>query len=389
VKLAAAVIGAVLATACTPERERGVVLWHAYAGAERAALEEIAAGWNRGHPDEPVTLVAVPYDAFADKLTSAIPNGNGPDLFIYAHDRIGSWVGAQLIEPVEFWVDESIADRFDRDALVPLAYQGSLWGLPLATKTLALFYRSDLVATPPATTDELFALGREHRARGRFALAYLGADLYGHAPWLYGFGGTIFAADGTLDVTTGEAAAAAGFVRRLVSDGVVPEEINAEQIASLFNDGKVAMAFSGPWFIGDVAPGVPWKVTTLPVVSETGTPATPFLTAEGVLMSSRARDKDAAFAVMSYLTDDASAITRAREARQVVANRAAYREPDIGGDPVLATFRNQAEHTVPMPATPAMRTVWRPYQIALQEILRGGDAGDALRDVEREVTEGP
>jgi maltose-binding protein MalE len=389
VKLAWGILCATLAVACAPDRDRGVVLWHAYSGAERAALEEIGDGWNRAHPDEPLTLVAVPYDAFADKLTSAIPNGNGPDLFIYAHDRIGSWVGARLIEPVEFWVDETIADRYDRDALVPLAYDGSLWGLPLATKTLALFYRSDLVETAPRTTDELLAFGREQRAHGRFALAYLSIELYGHAPWLFGFGGTIFDGAGELDVATGEAAAAADFVRRMARDGVVPQEINAEQIASLFNDGKVAMAMSGPWFIGDVAPGVPWKVTTLPRVSETGTPLTPFLTAEGVLMSSRARDKDAAFAVMSYLTDDASAIVRAREARQVVANRAAYREPDIGGDPVLATFRAQAEHTVPMPATPTMRAVWRPYQIALQDILRGGDAGDALRAVEREVTDGP
>lgn len=375
--------------ACAPERDRGVVLWHAYSGAERAALEEIGAAWNREHPDQPLTLVAVPYDAFADKLTSAIPNGNGPDLFIYAHDRIGSWVAAQLIEPVEFWVDEEIAERYDDGALVPLAYDGSLWGLPLATKTLGLFYRTDLVAAPPATTDELLALAAEHRAGGRFALAYLGTELYGHAPWLFGHGATIFDDAGELEVATADAVAAARFVRALVAGGVVPAEINAEQIASLFNEGKVAMALSGPWFIGDVADGVPWGVTTLPTVSATGTPATPFLTAEGVLMSARARDKDAAFAVMAHLTDDASAILRARRARQVVANRAAYDQPDIGGDPVLATFRRQTAHTVPMPATPAMRTVWRPYQIALQDILRGGDPGDALRGVEHEVATGP
>ena len=388
-KLAACIAAATALAGCAPERDRGVVLWHAYSGAERDALETVADGWNRAHPDEPLTLVAVPYDSFADKLTSAIPNGNGPDLFIYAHDRIGSWSAAHLVEPVEFWVDETIAGRFDENALVPLAYDGSLWGLPLATKTLGLFYRTDLVAEPPRTTDELIAIGATHRARDRFALAYVGVELYGHAPWLFGYGGAVFDGAGELEIATAEAAAAAGFARRLVVEHIVPDEINAEQLASLFNDGRVAMALSGPWFIGDVAEGVPWAVTTLPVVSDTGTPATPFLTAEGVLMSSRARDKDAAFAVMSYLSDDASAITRARGARQVVANRAAYLEPDIGGDPVLATFRRQSEHTVPMPASPTMRVVWRPYMIALQDILRGGDPGDALRGVEREVREGP
>lgn len=373
-----------LLAACAPDRDRGVVLWHAYAGGERAALEGLGAEWNATHPDTPLTLVAVPYDAFADKLTSAIPNGNGPDLFIYAHDRIGSWEQANLIEPIEFWVDEELADRFDRAAIDPLAYDGSLWGLPLATKCLALYYRTDLVATPPRTTDELLAMPRD-----RYPLAYVGSELYGHMPWLAGFGGEIFTADDELHVASAEAVAAAGFVRRLVAERVTPEEVTAPTMATLFNEGEVEMALSGPWFTGDLAATTPWAVTTLPIVSETGLPAAPFLSAEGVLMSARARDKDAAFAVMSFLTDDAAAIRRAHEAHQVVANRAAYDDAEIAADQTLAAFRAQAAHTVAMPATPAMRAVWRPYQIALQGILRGADPGDALHDVEREVTQGP
>jgi arabinogalactan oligomer/maltooligosaccharide transport system substrate-binding protein len=379
----------VLLGACAPEPERGVVLWHAYSGAERDALEQIGATWNREHPDRPLTLVAVPYDAFADKLTSAIPNGNGPDLFLYAQDRVGAWSEAELIEPLEFWVDDDTADRFDREALVPFAYEGSLWALPLATKTLALYYRTDLVDAPPKTTDDIEARAPAARMKGRFALAYLGTELYSHVAWLHGFGGHVFDADGKLDIATAEAVEAARFARRWVAEGVVPEETSGQQIATLFNEGKIEMAVSGPWFIGDIQEGVPWAVTSLPVVSATGKPAAPYLGSEGVLMSSRARDKDAAFAVLDYLTGDASAIVRGREARQVVANRAAYADPRIGNDGALTTFRHQAEIAVPMPATPEMRAVWRPYQIALAEILRGGDPGDALRGVESEVTSGP
>ncbi len=386
---AALAAAAAAAPGCSPEREGGVVLWHTYTNGERAALEQLAEEWNRDHPDRGLTLVAVPYDAFADKLTSAIPNGNGPDLFIYAHDRIGAWVDARLIEPVEFWVDDELADRFDRGALLPLAYEGSLWGLPLGTKSLALFYRTDLVATPPRTTDELLALAPAARAADRYALAYANTELYGHAPWLFGYGGAVFDDAGELDLATAEAAAAGAFARTLVADGVVPADASVQLVATLFNEGKAAMALSGPWFIGDIADGVPWQVTTMPVVSATGEVAAPFLSAEGVLMSARARDKEAAFAVMDHLTSDGAAIVRARRAQQVVANRAAYLEPDIGDDPVLSTFRAQSAHTVPMPASPTMRAVWRPYMIALQEILRGADPGDALRGVEHEVRTGP
>jgi len=82
-----------LLVGCSAPKD-GVVLWHAYNDRERAALEHVAAEWNEAHPDTPLTLVQVPYDAFADKITSAVPNGNGPDLFVYSQDRIADWAAA-------------------------------------------------------------------------------------------------------------------------------------------------------------------------------------------------------------------------------------------------------------------------------------------------------
>nr|MBA3821519.1 extracellular solute-binding protein [Deltaproteobacteria bacterium] len=294
------------------ERQQGIVLWHAYNGLEREALEITAARWNAAHADHPVELVAVPYGAFADKLTSAIPGGNGPDLFIYPQDRIGDWADSGVIEPIEFWVDDARADRFTPESLEVMAYRGSLWGLPMTVKSLALFYRSDLVPTPPATTDELIALAPAMRARAGYAIAYANVDLYGHAPWLFGFGGTIMDPRGTLAIATPEAAAAMTFARELVVKGVTPPHAEGPLVATLFNEGKAASVISGPWFVADIAAGVPWKVTTLPVVSATGKHATPFLGAEGLVMSSRARDKETAFAVMDALTSDVAAIERAK-----------------------------------------------------------------------------
>ena len=160
-----------LIAACGQPRESGVVLWHAYTGQERAALEETAATWTAAHPDMPIVLVAVPYDSFADKLTSAIPGGNGPDLFIYPQDRIGDWADAGVIEPLEFWVDDARADRFSEQAIGAMAYRGSLWGLPLTVKSLALYVRTDLVKTAPKSTDDLVALAPMMNKRGGFALA--------------------------------------------------------------------------------------------------------------------------------------------------------------------------------------------------------------------------
>ncbi len=383
----ALVVALALAAGCGQAREPGVVLWHAYTGMERAALEETAAQWNAKHPDAPLTLVAVPHDSFADKLTSAIPRGNGPDLFIFADDRIGSWAESGTIEPIEFWVDDARADRFSAQAMSSMSYRGSLWGLPLAVKSLVLYVRTDLVKTPPTTTDEMIALAPMMKQHQGFAVAYANVDLYGHAPWLHGFGGKVIDDDGNLAINTREAADAMAFARKLVADGVAPADAQGPMVASLFNAGKAATVLSGPWFIADITPNVPWQVVTLPTVSATGKPAMPFLGAESILMSAYAHDKSAAFAVMDELTSDVAAVTRARNARQVVANIAAYDDPQVGKDPVLRAFRAQLDHTVPMPKVPAMRLVWTPYQNALGEVLAGrSDPGAQLLAIEKEVT---
>ena len=216
------------------DRPRGIVLWHAYNDAERAALEATAARWNAEHRDQPLEVVAVPYGAFADKITSAIPGGNGPDLFIYPQDRIGDWAEAQIIEPLEFWVDDAAADRFTRESVESMAYKGSLWGLPMTVKSLALFYRSDILEAAPATTDDLVALTPMMKKRGGYAIAYANYDLYGHAPWLFGYGGKIL--DGnTLAIATPEAAAAMSFARKLVDDGSAPNNAEGPMVATLFN----------------------------------------------------------------------------------------------------------------------------------------------------------
>ena len=379
------VLAAILLAACG-DAKSGLVLWHAYSGLERAVLETSAARWNAVHPEAPLELVAVPYGAFADKITSAIPGGNGPDLFIYPQDRIANWADDGVIEPLEFWIDEARADRYTPTAIAAMAYKDSLWGLPLTVKSLALYYRTDLVATPPRTTDELLALGPAMRARDGYAIAYANVDFYGHAPWLFGYGGSLLAPDGTLTLATPEGAAAMAFARELVAKQVAPEHAEGPLVATLFNEGKAATVMSGPWFQADIAAGVPWKVATLPIVSATGKPAAPFVGAEGILMSARAHDKATAFAAMDELAGDLAAIDRAKRAHQIVPNVGAYADPAVAADPVLAGFRAQLEHTVPMPNDTRMRMVWIPYKDALGEVLSGrGDPTERLIDTERKV----
>ena len=385
--LLALVLAIVLAPGCG--RDKGLVLWHSYRAQERATLEALAAEWTARHPDTPLQLLAVPHETFADKITAAAPRGHGPDLMIFAHDRLGDWAASRIVEPIEFFADEKLLDHYIRPVLDALVYGDSLYGLPLSYKSTALFYNRKLVPKPPETTDELLALGRTLTSRkdGRFGLIYRPNRLYDHAPWLHGFGGWVFGPDGKLDLANEGAIKALGFARTISGpEGIVPAEVEGHLVAALFNDGRAAMAITGQWFLGEVKKGVDFGVAPLPTVTETGKPAAPFLSVEGVMMSAHSTQKAKAFDVMKWLASDEVALRRALEAKQSVANVAAYRDPRISGDAVQMAFRRQADAARPMPATPEMRMVWTPYDNALGAILvRNVDARAGLLEAEKEI----
>ena len=81
---------ALLATSLPVTAQTELVVWHAYRGGEKAAFEKVVETFNASQGGAiKVTTLAVQYDAYADKITAAVPRGKGPDVFIYAQDRLG------------------------------------------------------------------------------------------------------------------------------------------------------------------------------------------------------------------------------------------------------------------------------------------------------------
>lgn len=368
-----------------------VVLWHSYRAGEQQALESCVRTWNQAHPDVQVEAVALPFDGFSSKLEAAIPRGNGPDLFVASHEAVGDWSRMGLIEPVETLLPPGALGQFLDGTVEPLRAGAHLWGVPLAFKSLALFYRTDLVDKPPATTDELVAMAKTVKATappGHYALAYEAGSFFYHAAWLHGFGGEILDANRRPALDSPGAIASVAFVKSLADADLLPAESTSVVATQLFNDGRAGMTINGPWFLGEIAPGVPYAVAPLPIVSATGKRAAPLVTIEGVLLAARAHQPRAAMQFALWLAGPEAARIRAVEGRQTVAARAAWNDPAVAADPILAAFRAQLAATVPMSNAPEMRQVWEPAQQALRKVLRGAvEPRAAMVDAERKILE--
>ena len=367
-----------------------LVVWHAYRGAEKIAFEKVVAAFNaKATTKVKVSPLAVPFDAFADKISAAVPRGKGPDVFIYAQDRMGGWIEAgKTVEPIDFYVDDAVKAKYIPTTVQALSYRGSLWALPFNYKVITLVYNKKLLPTPPATTAELVVAAKKltNKAAGRFGLAWAYGDFYYVASLLNGFGGGVFGPGNKPTLASPENIKALQLLQQWQQAGILPAEPSSALIISLFNEGKAAMVFSGPWFLGEVAKGVDFGLAPLPTLSENGgKPIRPWMTVEGVFVTAPCKQKEAAFEFVKYVTDAEAGKVMALEGRQTPAAKAVYEDPAVKADPLLQAFRKQVEVGVPMPNLPEMTMVWAPATTALNKVNAGASPAEALATAQGQV----
>jgi arabinogalactan oligomer/maltooligosaccharide transport system substrate-binding protein len=373
--------------------QKEIVIWHAYRGDEKTAFEKVVGQFNTAYASKGIkaTTLAVPYDAFADKITAAVPRGKGPDVFIYAQDRLGGWVAAgNTVEPIDFFLDAPTKARYLGATLQAMTYQGNTYGLPLNYKVITLIYNKKLVPKPPKTSAELEATAKKltNAASGKFGLAYAYSDFYYHAALMNAFGGGVF--DGRKPtLNTPQNTKSMELLVKWLNQGFMPAEPTTALITSLFNSGKAAMVFSGPWFLGEINNGVDFGLAPLPAIAEAGgKPMRPWITVEGVYVAAPSKNKDAAYEFAKFVTDTAAAKVLALEGRQSPANKAVYSDPQVAGDPILKAFRQQVDVAVPMPNLPEMTMVWSPATTAMNTIVKkAASPKAALDEAQKEVVD--
>jgi arabinogalactan oligomer/maltooligosaccharide transport system substrate-binding protein len=370
-----------------------LVVWHAYRGGEKAAFEKVIEEYNKAKGGAvTVKPLAVPYDAYADKITAAVPRGKGPDVFIYAQDRLGGWIEAgNTIEPIDFYLDEGITDRFIDTTMEAMTYQDTVYGLPFNYKVITQIYNKKLVSTPPTTSAELVGTGQKLTdvAIGKFGLAYAYNDFYYHAALMNAFGGGVFDAAGKPTMNSDANVKAAEYLMGwLERDKILPAEPSTALITALFNEGKAGIVFSGPWFLGEVSESIDFGLAPLPKIDEAGQPMRPWMTVEGVYVAAPSKHKDEAYELATYLTDTAAAKIMAIEGRQTPANLPVYDDPAVKSDEILQAFKEQVEVALPMPNVPEMTMMWSPATTAMNVILKKtASPRAALDQAQKEVVE--
>lgn len=384
-----ALVAALIVLPGCGEPPRGIVVWHPYRGGEQAALEAVAARWEtEGHTK--VTLLAIPYEAYLSKLEAAIPRGNGPDVFLGPHNRLGEYILHLLVAPAGDAFPDADVDTYEARTVEAITHEGKRWAIPLASKAVALYVNTDLVQAPPTSLDDIVEL-RAKLAKEVWPLAYESQSVYYHAAFLHAFGGHLFAND-TFAMLGPEAEASLAEAQWLTTMKIVPPEPSGDLVKQLFASGKAATALSGPWLAGDLdgagAKAPRYTVVPLPRLrAANGAPGKlrSFLTVEGAFLTKEgaARDEVRAFARM--LGGEASAKDRAVTGKQVVATKAFWSTPNASAPSmaVLRAFHEASADAEPMPVSVRMNPAWDPALQALRKVLRGESSPSAALEEAR------
>jgi maltose-binding protein MalE len=325
-----------------------------------------------------------------DNFTVAAPEGEGPDIFIGAHDWLGQVAASGLVAPLELG---DLTASFSQPSLDGCSYEGVLYCMPYAVENLAFFYNTDIVSTPPATWDEAMQIGADFKAaytgeEEAYAIALSGTsyDIY---PLETSFGGYIFGMneDGSynakdLGLNSDGMVAALSFIVDNVNAGLIPATTDWDTAHVIFETGRAPFLMAGPWALDRVREsGIPFAITTFPAGTQEGYP---FLGVQGFYVNALS---DNVLLAQAFLTEFVAKDDVMLQL-QAAGNRASAM-PAIAAqmtDADLATFGEVGVTAKPMPSIPEMGSVWGSWGDATTLAMQGEvTAAQALSDAYDQV----
>jgi maltose-binding protein MalE len=325
-----------------------------------------------------------------EQATIAIPAGEGPDIFLIAHDQIGGFVDGGLIAPVNLG---AARDNILDSAVQAFTYNSQVYALPYALENVALFRNVDLVPEPVETWDELMEVGAALMADGSADNAMIFPNTNYH---IYGlntaYGGYIFGTDADGNYLADDVGldsegfiASGEFIQQVVTDGLVPSTADEQAGNALFEQGRLPFIINGPWKLPDFrAAGVNFAVDPIP--AGPAGPGAPFLGAQGFVVNALSDNALLAETFLTELvaTDEIMAALQEEDPR-IPAWIPVYEEMS---DPDLAGFGAITPYAQPMPNIPQMAAVWGSWGDSIQLIMNGEQTPvDALTNAATQIRE--
>lgn len=317
----------------------------------------------------PVEVTAPP--GMLDRFQFLAESGQGPDMLIWAHDRVGEWLEMGLIQAIK--PSPHLLQRIPAMAWQGFTLGQSLVGYPLALESPALIVNPNLVPVPPRRFEEIPALEAELSKQGVKSLLWEYSNAY------YTWAMLSAGAQAAPIAEQLKQAVVLQNLRWLASwfdNGLLPKGSDYIDMERGFNRGKVAMMISGPWAWNNLRRSkTPFTISPLPSLH--GQPCRPFVGVTGLVLAARSPNLHLAKKFIEeelYGTETQLSLFRPGGMRGVPADKTAMRQ--LYADPLLRKQYQIIKEGQLMPNTPDVRLFWSTVGTALFNLGLGRQTAD-------------
>ncbi|MBM4467212.1 MAG: extracellular solute-binding protein [Chloroflexi bacterium] len=379
--MAGLVVLALLVAACAPAptptpvpptptpvpKKVTVTLWHAYHTGEKeeVAINQVLEQYRADHPNVTVNVLAVPFDQIFHKWETEVAAGGGPDMFTAPNDNLGNEVRGGLVAPL----DDLLAGKlggFSEMAINGVTVDGKIYAVPGIIKAVGLFYNKAMVATPPATLDELKA-----QVKGGTKYVFMQYGYHNFGFFTGAFGGTLMDETGKCIADQGGFAEAMQYLYELKQAGLI-SETDEGKANTMFMQGQVAGIISGPWMLGTFKEPLGDKLGVTFMPAGPAGPATPLTGVDGWYINPNSKNKEAAVELALYIFGP--------EGSKIYANVAGspMGRTDVKiTDPLVQAFMDIANAGFPRPQSVEFGNWWGPFGDAFTKVMEGQAAAAA------------
>ena len=349
---------------------------------------------DRGHALEPIIQKFETESGIKVKLESpenrtedfamAVQVAKGPDIVIWAHDKVGEWADAGIISPIE--ISPEFRNKFLPKAWEAVLHRGSTWGYPIALETVSLIYNKTLLeGPPPGQLSELVPLNAKIKTKHPEATAILWDYNSPYYSWgiLASAGGYVFgkkekdydpqevgvATPGAIDGLSG--------IISLIRAGVLPKSVTYSVVEEQMARGKLAMMISGAWAWPNlIKSGIDFGVSPIPGVD--GHPGRPFVGVSVAYLNRSSPNLDLAKEFLEHYMLSEEGLTAMNHGKPLgIPALISLEETMVKNDPLLRQFNVCVDAGEVMPNIPQMGRFFSSVGAALQIATTGKASPEA------------
>ena len=308
------------------------------------------------------------------EFTTQVPTGNGPDLIVMAHDKLGALVSNGVVAPVDLGEAKS---QFADVAVKGVTYNGQTYGVPYAIESVALVRNNALTKDEPKTYDDMIASGKTAGKQYPFVIQMgTEGDPYHFYGFQTSFGAPVFNTNADGEYTSELAMGGSGgtdfanWLKAQGDAGIIAPSITAGIAKQAFLDGQAPYTVTGPWNVAAFREAG-MDVSVLPIPSAGSQAAQPFVGVQMFYQSAKSANPVAAKQFFNYL-----ATPEAQTEMQKLGGRASAM-PSVAqasDDQDIKDFSKVAESGALAPAIPAMGSVWNFWGQTEANIVSGAEA---------------